>query len=90
MTLRIHKAQVELEEYQAFQVQGEVRNLLDVQLQGGEYQLWYEVNPDIDVRSLIQLGITGTGHNVDRRLDYITTTQQPPFVWHWYGKAHTE
>lgn len=60
--------------------------ILTAQDQGGNAQLWAEVEPEAP-KVTRYLSIVGTGHEVLGNSKYICTFQQEPFVWHLYERV---
>lgn len=90
MSIVIHKQALKpYAEYQDFNPHGEVRRILDIQLQNGIHCLWYEFNPEAgpSFQTQIQVMCVGTGHEVPPQpFTYVSTIQEGRFVWHWYAK----
>lgn len=89
MSIVIHKQVLSLEEHQTFTPGGEVRKLLDIQVQRDNACLWYEINTDAgpSFQTEVHITVVGTGFYVPSSpFAYIATTQVGQFVWHWYGK----
>jgi hypothetical protein len=63
--------------------------ILTVQLQGETIQLWAVVDPGkADNTEMRTFEIHGTGNPIgDGVREYITTFQQPPFVWHVFERV---
>lgn len=59
---------------------------LSADIQNGQPQMWWLVNPEAGVRELRGFRIVGTGHPTIRegRDKHLATFQQPPFVWHLF------
>jgi hypothetical protein len=72
-----------------FEISDEVRldmpidaKILCVEVQAGVPMMWALVNPRA-VNTTRRFRVIGTGHLFDTSyLVYVTTFQQPPFVWH--------
>ena len=61
--------------------------LLSVQIQHGQPQLWALVDPE-EERSEVFIRIYGTGHSIDQEnLEYIDTFQAGPLVFHVFKEA---
>ena len=61
-----------------------VTKLLTVNLQQGTPQLWVEHNTDIPNAETFRIARFGTGWSIPDNAEYISTTFEGDFVWHWY------
>ena len=63
----------------------ESAEILDIQLQNGQYQLWALLEPT-DIMRVRTIRMFGTGFEVEEGFpgQYIATTQEGMFVWHWF------
>jgi hypothetical protein len=89
VTVVIHKQVLKLQEYQEFTPHGEVRAILDVQLQDHLVCMWYEFDPESgpSFRTNVQVFLVGTGNQPPGHpFSYVATTQVQGFVWHWYAQ----
>lgn len=61
--------------------------ILCVQYQNNQLYLWAIVD-DSSPQKQIEIIVYGTGHEIDDviNLSYITTIQEPPYVWHLFKK----
>jgi len=57
--------------------------ILCVQLQNDEPFMWVQQESDAELNDF-NLYQVGTGHSIPRESFYVGTTQDGPFVWHWY------
>lgn len=57
--------------------------ILTAQMQNGQACMWAEVDPEAP-KVTRWFFVIGTGHDYGRRLEYISTFQSPPFVWHLF------
>ena len=62
--------------------------VLSVQMQGNTPCLWAIVDMEPTPEEIRQFTIFGTGHAIPnivaRNLKYLSTFQQPPYVWHFF------
>lgn len=64
--------------------------ILSCQLQDNCFHIWALVDPNESNVEHYNVQVVGTGHEFDPTgWDYLTTEQQPPFVWHiWVKKIN--
>lgn len=84
----IHKYTFDLHDEIEIVVTGMLRRLLTIQKQYGVWCAWVEVALLEGAKSNLRIDVVGTGHPVPQHegaLDYFTTVQDGPYVWHFYA-----
>lgn len=82
---KIYKFTLEINHEQEIEIPDD-GEILSVQMQHGEPQIWVLVNPE-NFTVKRRFRIFGTGHDVTGELKFIGTFQNGPFVWHLFEVA---
>ena len=79
---KIYKYTLRISDEQEIEIPDD-SEILSVQMQSGEPQIWVLVNPE-NYTMKRRFKIYGTGHDVEDGLKFIGTFQSGPFVWHLF------
>ena len=81
----IWKYKLAIMDSQSIEVPRGFRVPLTVQMQDGIPYLWCNVDPEDKERITRYIYCVGTGDRIpERALQYISTIQEGPYVWHWF------
>lgn len=81
---KIFKYKLKLEAYQVVRMPHRAK-VLHIEMQGDDYCVWALIDVEDQCLADRCFYIAGTGHEFEgKHIQYVTTTQQGPLVWHWF------